>query len=231
MESPRGVQRVPDTYAIIGADGTLETYSDIYKEETPERFERASELQQEIIEATYRIEASYLRIAKAVATFKQERLYLSLGFPTFKDWADSPELPNFGYRTAQRYVQIVEEVLPLLDERGMMEFLPMISVMSELLPVLNDENGKDKFIEAVQEIHGLSGSDARARIREIRGLPEKTYPTIFKAVVTRGEPYHTVRIYAQGDNPYECTNTGPIRVKPRDWGRWEERFGTFLEIV
>lgn len=140
---------------------------------TPAFAKEAAKAEREVQQFHGQLGINYLKFAAVLSNFKRNKYYLGLDFKTFDLWADSPALQGIGWRTARNLIRIVDEAIPLIEKHNMMKLLPSISTMYDLLPILNDENGEDKFIEALQAVQGLATRDAKARIKEIRGIPEK----------------------------------------------------------
>lgn len=185
-----------DRFSIIGSSGELETYRDPYGVVSQEDVQAAMELEQKIINERNAIDVGYLRIALDLAQFSERKLYLARGYPTFRAWADSPEV-KIGARLAHDLLRIVNEAIPILEKYDAMEALPPISNMRDLLPILADNDAEEKFIEAAYTVKDLTNREAKDAIRQIRGIQreydEKT-PAIFQAKVRRGESYHQVTI-------------------------------------
>ena len=217
----------------IDSDGELRSYPDPYKNVTEESLQKADELEGILLDRVSKIEVHYLEIGKVLAQFKDEKLYLAKNFPTFAAWCDSPYLSRIGYRSAQRLIQIVNEALPLLERNNAIDVVASIGVgtMGDLLPILRDEDGEQKFVEAAYAVKDLTNRDAKDRIKELRGIDvplEKETPTVFKAKITRGQTYNKLRVFASnGPDYYEC---GILNVKLRDYPRFEARFGRFIEV-
>jgi hypothetical protein len=221
-----------DSYTIMGSDGRPERYHDAFARVDEAMIERAAEVQDQIMNAAGHLELHYLRLAKGLSTFKREKLYLAVGYESFKEWADSPELKQVGYRVAHDLVRIADEVLPILDKHDRMyrEPFPPISTMRDLLPILADENAEQSLITALDEVAGLSNRAAKDRIKELRGIStpiDAKSPAIFKAKVTMGESFHKVDITCS--DGVDFYNVGTLRIKPVHFARWSERFGGFIE--
>lgn len=222
-------------WQIDAGTGELVAYPDPYKNQTAETAEEAQKIENEILIRVGVIETNYLKIGQLLAEFKERKLYLAAGDPDFRTWCNSPKLSRIGYRSAQRLIQIVDKALPLLEKHGAMDILPDLgmSTMADLLPILNDEDGEEKFVEAAYQVRDMTNADAKEAIKEIRGVAkplDHEMPTVFKAKVRAGEDYMFVRIYAtNGPDFYEVTQGKPLMIRKRDWPRWEDRFGRFLE--
>ena len=199
----------------------------------PEDAAFAEELENGILKMASTISVGYLQIARALNEFDEKKLYKARGYETFKLWANSPNLHGIGYRTARNLIRIYREAVPIFARHDKMDLLPLIqtSKMQALLPILGDEDAEDKFIEAAYQIKDKTIKDSYAIIDEIRGKKNKydeSLPTVFSAQVQYGESFHKLRITAIGeDDIYDC---GTLNIKARDWWRWEERFGRFLEV-
>ena len=213
--------------------GELVAYEDHFSNITPEDAAFAEELENGILKMASTISVGYLQIARALNEFDEKKLYKARGYETFKLWANSPNLHGIGYRTARNLIRIYREAVPIFARHDKMDLLPLIqtSKMQALLPILGDEDAEDKFIEAAYQIKDKTIKDSYAIIDEIRGKKNKydeSLPTVFSAQVQYGESFHKLRITAIGeDDIYDC---GTLNIKARDWWRWEERFGRFLEV-
>lgn len=210
-----------NTYSIIDSSGELVTYDDPYASVTEDKIEMANALEQYIVEQDKGIQYTFLKLGAALNKFEDEELYLARGFPTFRSWLMSAQF-SFSYEHATRLQRIVREIVPILGT----ENLPPISTLKEILPMLSEGASEDDIREAVEEVKDLTTKDARARLRELRGIEEKERPAIFTAKVQRGESYHRVSITRTGDDGiiYNVTPSGPLTIRPEDWGRWAERF-------
>ena len=222
-----------DTQYVIDGSGELVAYADHFKDVTQEDAEYAEALETHIISVAGNVTVGYLQMAKALSEFEEKKYYKARGFESFRAWADSPNLKGIGYRTAHDLIRIYRDILPVLAKHDAMDAMPLIQSgkMRAILPILGDENAEEKIIDAVYTIKDLTTKDSYAAINEIRGkkdsFEEGDLPTIFKAKVLYGESYHKVIITAMaGDDIYQV---GMLSIKPKDWPRWEERFGRFVE--
>lgn len=218
---------------VIGSDGTVEQYDDPFASVTEEQVEEATKLQNQILDYERGATLNYLKMARDLMTFKNNKLYLAKGYENFQTWAESPELASVGWRTAYNLVVIAEKVLPLLQAKNLLDEVPNISHLYSLLPTLNDENGEEKFIEAMRAIKGKSSRDASLIIREIRGIPDKVgerKPTLFRAKARRQGEYYIVTVTA--DDRVDFYTCGELGIKQKDWARFEKQFGERnIEIV
>lgn len=158
-----------DRFSIIGSSGELETYRDPYGVVSQEDVQAAIDLEQKIINERHAIDVGYLRIALDLAQFNERKLYLARGYPSFRDWTDSPEI-RIGYRLAHDLLRIVNEAIPILEKHDAMDALPSISNMRDLLPILADDNAEEKFIEAAYTVKDLTNREAKDAVRQIRGI-------------------------------------------------------------
>lgn len=213
--------------------GEIQVYSDTFGNISEEDIERAQYLEQCILEESAGVEIGYLRMARHLSEFKADNLFLARGFETFRLWADSPDLKRIGYRSAQRLVQIADEAIPMLEKYGLMEQLPPISTLGDLLPLLNDDDGEKKFVEAVKMVEGMSNRDAKRYVREVRGLPPGLNgdgPT-FRAKVTRGETVHKITITCE-DGDGDFYEAGKMQVRVKHFAAFEKLFNErFIEYV
>lgn len=229
------VEKVPSSLQI-GSDGSVERYPDPYKNITKAQIRRAAELEQQILAQTSYLQVSYLRLARALAEFKEEKLYLARGYPTFRAWAESPDLQGLTYRTAHNLVRIANEVIPLLERNNLVDKLPPVSVMYSMLPILSDENAEEKFIEATYQVQGLTHRDAEDRIKEVRGIArpyDEERPALFTARVETeyNNRWNYVHIWCnKGNDGYSVTGQTPLMVKKEDWPRLEQIFRNYITI-
>ena len=222
-----------DSQYVIGSDGSMEVYDDRYKQVTDEVVQRAQELEQDIIARGVDLKIGYLRLARSLAEFYNDKLYLARGYPSFHAWAESPEI-GLQYRTAMNLVRIANEAIPILQRNNALELLPSVSTMYDMLPILSDEGAEQKFVLAAQEVQGLTNRDAKQRIKEIRGTAkayDEELPAIFHAQVKDRGDVHEVFIRCNtGDDMYSLTTRGPLIVKKRDWPRLERIFRNYVTI-
>jgi len=219
---------------IVDSDGELVAYSDTYGDVTDDQVAYADKVQTMIIDRANQIKTNYLVIGTLLNKFKEDQLYLAKGFPSFQAWCNGPDVPDMSYRTAQRLIQIVTEALPIFEKHDATPLAQEIGIatMADLLPILSDANGEEKFIEAAYKVKDLTNRDAKEEIKSIRGIGsfhDDAMPTVFSARMQRGESFHTVKIIANDGVDYY--DVGTLKIRPKDWPRWSERFGRFLEIV
>lgn len=212
--------------------GEIQRYADTFSAVTDKDVARAEEVEGQIIDHTKSIEIHYLKLARALSTFNAEKLYLAKGYPTFRAWADSADIPGLSYRTAHNLIRIADEALPILEKHDAMNLLPPVSTMYDLLPILSDENAEEKFIEAAERVQGLTTRDAKQEIRAVRGIEEpydQVKSSILKARVWRGEDKHRIELWiAAGDRYYQA---GTVHIDKRDWPEVESVFDGNYEIV
>lgn len=209
-----------------GSDGNLEYYPQIYKP-TDDEVEAAQKLEQYIIEQQQNIQGSFLKMGAALLKFENDKLYLARGVPNFQSWVS--EHCDFSYAWAKSLIRIVRDLLPVLGE---VEEMPSVSTMRELLPMLSEGRSQAEIREAFEEVQGLTVRDAKHRLRELRGIEEPPIPTTFRARVQEREDFVLVTISRFGDDGdiYDLTSRGPLYIKKKDWPRWQDRFGVFIEF-
>lgn len=224
-----------ETYTVVGSDGSLEKYNDAFKSVTKEMRERAEELETQIVDYANQAEVAYLRIARALSEFKRDKLYLARGYESFRAWANSAEMKSVGsYRSAARLVQIADEALPILQKYNAMDALPPVATMGDLLPILNDEDGEKKFVEAVYAVSGLTNSDAKLRIKELRGLigdHNEVLRPLFRLQLTRGTTWHHgVLSCSDGIDHYVVSSD--FSIKAEHWAQFESMIGNHnVEVI
>lgn len=217
--------------------GEVQTYENLYAAVTPEMVERAETLERQILHTNANIQVKYFELGKMLVEFKNEKLYLARGLPTFKDWADSDDLKGLGSRTAYNLVRIAEDLLPILDKHGFFAEdsttpIPGISTLYDMLPILNDEDAEDKIVRAVKDVQGLPTRGAKDAIKEIRGIktePEEQ-PALFKCVYQPiGDHIRFDMWCSTGDDFYQVNERGPLMVRKADWPRLEQMFRGYVE--
>lgn len=217
----------------IGSGGELEQYVDAYKL-TKEQIDEAEECENAILETKKSIENGFLTIGALLMHMEDNKLYLGRGYPTFKAYANSSAL-GMNYRMAHDLVRIVREVGPKLEsarEQGRNIPLPSMSNMRAALPMLSENLTDDEFLDVLEDIEPLTVSDANKYIRERRGLGTNENEVTFHARVHKGEVYNTVTIKRSGldGDIYEMT-AAPLKIKPKDFAKFIDRFGYFVEYV
>jgi len=211
----------------MGSDGNMEYYPDAY-DVGAEQIEEADRYEEFILKQQDGIEKSFLMIGAALAQFDQKMLWKAKGYPSFRAWVSAPEI-HFSYEHANRLIRIVNELLPALDITT--TDYP-VSVLKELLPMLSDGSGEEKVKEAYEAIEGMTVSDAKKTIREMRGIEESAPQLIFRARVVIGEDSHKVGIRRTGGEDGDIYEVGTLTIKKKDWKQWESRFGqNFIEYI
>lgn len=222
------MDRERDTYAIIDqGSGELLIYPNTYANQE-ENHEAATRVQAFILEKQQELDNAFLSIGAALKLMRDEEYFLALGEPSFRSWLSGPDF-HISYRLGMDLIRVVEELVPKFEEANL-DALP-VSKMRELLPLLGTEH-EDSIMDIVDEISSMTVRDARDHIQEVRGLTnENPPPIIFRARVEMGEAYHRVwitRLGGENADVYEVTPS-PLRIKPEDWSRWQDRFGGFIE--
>lgn len=217
---------MPTNFSYIGSSGEVETYQDSYGEVTQDDIDSAERLERYILETQSNIEQSFLKIGAALVVFDEERYYLARGMPSLRAWLNSPEF-HLSYRLAMDLMRIARELVPMFPD-GTAPELP-VSTMRELLPLMTEGRTAEEIAGVAEDIQGMTVRDARNHIREVRGIDEPEQPTIFRARVEQGEEFHRVWITRFGDDGdiYQLSRE-PLRIRPRDWSRWQTRFGGFI---
>lgn len=210
-----------DKEYYMGSDGSLEHYPQIYKTDD-ESVETADLLEQYIIEQQETIKYSFLKIGAALIKIEDEQLYLAKGVPSFAAYLKGPQF-EFSYEHGTRMMRIVRDLVPILGDEG----LPPISTLKELLPLVAEGKQPEEIKALAEEVSDMTTQDAKQHIRESRGIERAEMPTLFRARVQRGEVFHRVRVDRTGEDGdmYELTDEGPLKIKPKDWARWADRFG------
>ena len=207
-----------DKEYYMGSDGNLEHYPQIYQSDD-EKIAMAEGLEKYILEQQQSIEKSFLKIGAALIKFEEDELYLARGVPNMRTWLQGPEF-SFSYEHATKLMRIVRDLLPMLGDRPP---LP-VSKMAELLPMLPTST-PEEVVSAYEEIEDLTVKDAKARLRELRGLEPHTMPVTFYARVQRGETNHHVWLSRTGEDGdhYNMTPRSPLIVKRKDFAAFVER--------
>lgn len=207
---------------FVGSDGTIEVYVDPYQLDL-DKAEKGRQLTQYVRDQQENIEQSFLKIGAALSIIEKEELFKVDGVPSFRSWAT--ENLSFSYEHATRLIRIVDDLLPVLGE---VEILP-VSKMKELLPMLNDGSSPEQIREAYEDIQHLPVTEAKKRIKEIRGVEDKPL-TMFKLVVDSRDEYNDIDImcYAEDGRIYKL-NDKVLVIDHRDWPRFEALFSGFVE--
>lgn len=210
---------------VTPGSGEMERYPDAFGDPTDDEIVAAKYLEHEVLHYKGQIEASFLRMGKALIEFRDAEAYKPLGYSTFKLWCQAPEV-DISVQQATYLIRIVEELLPKLVDAGV-EPLTSVSKMRELLPMLSE--GGD-VAEAAEAIRDLKVIDAKETVRELRGLEETPRdPAVFKAYVeTRGQ-WNTLNIVCYDEEGTEAYTLGRLNIRVEHMPRWTERFGRFIE--
>lgn len=225
----RDALATPDKEYYLGSDGSLENYPQIYKV-NPADLEAAEKLESFILNEQEHVETSYLKIGAALVEFEERKLWTAKGLPSFRAWLSGPEF-HFGYEQGTRLMRIVRDLLPNLPDGTPR---PPLSTLKEMLPLLADGTDSETLAEIAAEVANMTTRDAKRHIHERRGIGGGAEPVIFRARVQLGSEYNLTRIFRTGGDgdDYELTEEGPLRIKPKDWQRWSERFNEgFIEYV
>ena len=222
------MDRERDTYAIIDqGTGELLVYPNTYANQE-ENLEAATRVQNFILEKQQELDRAFLSIGAALKIVRDEEYFLALGHPSLRSWLSGPDF-HIGYRLGVDLIRVVEELMPLFEESDL-ETLP-VSKMRELLPLIGTDHA-DSLSDIVEEISNMTVRDAREHIAEVRGVEnENDAPIIFRARVEMGEAFHKVWITRLGGENADIYNltSSPLRIKPADWARWQQRFGDFID--
>ena len=222
-----------DVTHVIDSSGELVAYDDSFKGVSANDVVGAEGLESAILRLVGEISTGYLKVGQMLHEFREKKYYLARGYESFRTWADSPNLKGIGYRTAHDLIRIYTDIVPILARNDALDALPAIQSgkMRAILPILGDEDAENKIIDAVYAIKDLTTKDSYAAINEIRGKKDfydRELDTIFKAKVFYGDSYNKVIVTAvNNDDVYQV---GMLQIKTRDWQRWEERFGRFVEV-
>lgn len=211
---------------FMGSDGSIERYDDAYQVDE-ETYELAVGIENYILEQQMNIKHSFLKIGAALIKFEEQELFKARGVPSFRAYLSS-DMFEFSYEHATRLMRIVKELVPILGEEG----LPSLSKLKEILPMLGEGWSEDEIRYAVSEIENLNTRDAKARIREIRGIKDNPTLPFFKAVVKEEGDFNVVAVERIGGDDGDYYNAGTLYIKKKDWSRWADNFGEgFVEYV
>ena len=212
------------TYSRINeGTGELETYSDVFKDVTPEQAELALHVEQEILTMANTIHETSLTLGTTLVLFRDAELYKARGYETFNNWVGSADMANVGVQTAKYLMRIVEDLVPVLESGDATPTEYPVSTLRAMLPLLADERGEELVIEAAEAVKGLTCRDAAAIIKEMRGVDAKEadLPDEVKAYVTMGELEHSVEIMSwHSDGTF--TKLGTLTVPRRDYVAFEK---------
>lgn len=223
-------ERERETFSYIGSSGEMESYPNPYAN-AANNAEAAQRLEEYMIEVEKTLDQNFLKLGAALAFFEDNEYYLARGCPSMHVWLNGTEL-HVSYKLANDLMRVVRNLVPLLTDGN--EDLPNLSVssMRELLPLLADNISAEDMKNVAGEIEGMTVRDARRHVRELRGIEEPEQPTIFRARVETGEEYHRVWITRTGeDGDIYSVNNQPLTIKPKDWARWQDRFGVFISYA
>lgn len=227
-----------DSQWMIDSDGSLVQYADPFKSVDEAKAQRAQQAELDIRITKARIEGNFLGLAIRLDEFDRERLYLGRGYETMRDWAESPEI-ELSWRVVQDLIRIRRVVMPMIEAQvgGEDEAIQVlaqagISKIRAALPLLRDDQTKDRFFEVVEQAHHMPYKAVVAEVKALRGHEPSINdrnPVVFMARVQRGDAYHRVTVTcSDGVDIYEA---GKLAIKPSHWGRWEARFGDFVQFV
>lgn len=224
----------------IGGDGALERYADPFKNVTQEDVQLAQAAEVQVLQAKADVELGFAKMAFLLDKIEEQKLYRALGYERFKDWVESPDI-EISERVAQDLIRIRRQVVPMLGDGAEGKIGDIgISKVRAMLPLLRDQGGEERFQELTDRLLDpaqpkLTWNDVRAEVKRLRGQEkaiDARYPAIFKARVTKGDPFYRVRIACMdGVDTYDVTAHGPVLVKPEHWPRFEALFGEFVEEV
>ena len=217
-----------DTYGIIGSSGQLEVYADPYAHVTPDDVQSVQDFEDYIHEQEESIGGSFLKIGAALLEVEKRHLYKAAGASSMSVWMKSARF-TMSYEHGTRMMRIVRDLVPVLG----VDNLPSVSLLKELLPMVNEGATPDQIRETAQEISKLTVKDAKDHIREVRGLEERIPSVVFKARVEQqaigDESFNKVTITRTGGNDADIYELGRLFIKQKDMARWTDRFGGFLE--
>lgn len=230
-------KRKNENQYIIGSDGSLEVYSDPFKNITPADAQVAEQAQLAIIGTKQDIERNFLKLAYLLDIFEANKLYKGCGFEDMRSWAQSPQI-ELGWRVVQDLLRVRREMVPILtDQVGSEEQAQEVLVAAgvskarAVLPLLRDEDGEEKVIDLVERAPQLTWNDVRTEVKRLRGIEQPLdhrFPAVFKAKVKQGEEYSRVEVsVTDGGTTDRC---GVLTIRNRYMPRFEDRFGQFIEF-
>lgn len=202
--------------------GELISYPDVYKDVTDEDIKLAKALEEGFLKHKASIEQSFLTMGRYLVAIRDRKAYLALNYPSFSLWCQSPGI-DIGYRQAHDLIRITEELVPRLEAANV-PALDSVSKMRELLPLISE--GHD-VAEAAELVRDLTVQDTKATLKDIRGIEDKQEPTVFKAYVTPGPNFNTVKVVCYDE--HAVYTAGTLQIKPEHMARWTSRFGRFIE--
>ena len=212
-----------DRYSQIEqGTGELLTYPDPFAGIDQQVKESFDEFENEVLTNLFDIETSLIKLGYALSAFKSAEAYKGLGYTSFKLWCQDPTV-DLTVKQANDLIRIVEEVLPKLESMDRM--LSTIK-LKMLLPLLNEDIDILMVAELIQD---MTVSDAKATIKELRGIEDKVEKA-FKAYVKKEPNWNEITIVYYGENDtYTVTNSGPMHIKSEHMAEWTSRFGRFIE--
>lgn len=228
---------VSDTFGLIGSDGGYERYPDTFRRVTTAMVASAEKAEAAVLAQRGQIEEGFLKMAFLLDLIDREELYLARGYETLKTYVASPEV-QVSPRMAGDLLRIVREARPLIEaERPEADpdYLLLragITKVRAALPLLSREETKGGFVPLVEVAPSMTTVDVKAEVKRLRGVEtpiDTRSPAVFSARVTKGETYYRVKVRcADGVDVYDA---GELRIKPRHFGRFDQRFGSFIEFV
>lgn len=208
----------------LDSAGSIAIYPDAYQLDAADVHD-AQETYQNILREQASIKVSFLKIGAYLNAFEERRLYLGLGLPSMRAFLSSDQI-EISYRLAHDLMRIAKELAPRIGADNIAK-IPM-STLRELLPMLSDGSSDDDIMELVDDVQPLSTRDAKALIRERRGVDEGNPPVIFFANVSVGGVYNEVSITRAGEDG-DIYEVGKLRIKPEDFKHWQSRFSSFID--
>lgn len=113
----------------------------------------------------------FLLVGKLLKEFKEKELYFYLDYSSFKQFVSSPELA-ISSESAYMYIRVYEfyvEKLALDPETVKKMPLNKLSRMLPMVKEVEEEMGKDKAIEKMNELNTLGLGDLVKEIKKVKG--------------------------------------------------------------
>lgn len=219
-------------YWVDEGTGEIIYVPDAYRDVTTEDADRASQVENLIIDCKSQVTQGFQRLAAYLDIFEREKFYLARGFPSLRAWASSDSI-DLSPRLVHDLIRIQRELLPVLGP-GANDAIAAIGIAKtrELLPLLN-EGMEEQALELVTngDAAALTWTDLRQEIKRIRGVDvpfDQRRGPLFYARVRQGEV--KTRISIRGSDGVGVEEFGVLQI-PNAWAtKFIERFNNLVEF-
>lgn len=153
----------------------------------------------------------FLLVGKLLKEFKEKELYFYLDYSSFNQFVSSPELAISG-ESAYMYIRVYEfyvEKLSLDPETVRKMPLGKLSRMLPMVKEVEQEMGKEKAIERMNELNTLGLGDLVKEIKKVKGDEKERYRPV--VVFNYASNLWQVRYY---EDRTEFVNAGKYIEEP-----------------